>query len=409
MNANYSKKVALTSALLFVLGINVSWQQLTMNPQTNGELTFASQTPAAQDKELILSCGKFTADYFQTGSDVVVHLEAIDGKPCEGRCGTKVFKETKLSNLDEIRKTLAVQCEAQVAKPAAAPATPTVVEKPVAKKFEEMTLIEKIESLEKACKDKSSSDRLDCHVDNISTISEKLAASMDKDQKEVVTKYYQKHIRGPLAKLISSLNGSDASEDEIDAAKELMSTLTGLDYNNGKEVQKQVATMTLNKYKAALYRSSMEHLQINTSKYENPYDQRRDLEIASASTYRINSMFSDLGNTYVDGIRTTLQNLDDEKQMRKAMRDINLEWFRNQMTLAKGAFSPYITRENQISSLLTNTGNEFGEMRLITPEIFQQRSSGRTNGVVLPNGSIGTSPSTGYTPLINGRVGRISQ
>lgn len=407
MNAIYTKKATLTGALMLALGLNVSWQHISFNPNSSGETTYASQTPAAQDKELILSCGKFAADYFQTGSDVVVHLEAIDGKPCEGRCGTKVFKETKISNLDEIRKTLAAQCESY-AKPAPAPA-PAVAEKAPATKFEDLTIAAKIESLEKSCKDKSSSDRLQCHVDNLGTASEKLASAMDKDQKEVVTKYFQKHIRGPLSKLISSLNGADSEEDDIDTAKEMIATLTALDYNNGKDVQKQISSLTLNKYKAALYRSSLEHLQINTAKYENPWDQKRDLELAAAGTYRVNSMFSDLGNTYLDGVKETLQNMEDEKQMRKAMRDLNLEWFRNQMSLTKNAFSPYITRENQISSSLLNGGGEFGEMKLLTPEIFQQRSAGRTNGVVLPSGSIGSRPATGYTPSLNGRVGRISQ
>jgi hypothetical protein len=384
-----NKNLYLGAALLLVLGVNVSFNPSRGQVQS---LDFASQTPAAQDKELTLSCGRFAADYYQTGEDVVVRLEAIDGKPCEGRCGTKIIKEKKVSNLEDIRIALAKECESRLA-----PQKLEIAQVPEKKAD---SILGRIEQLEKKCKDKSGDSRLECHVGNLSEISEKLASEQDKDQREIVTKYYHKNIKQALSKMMTAIESDEISEENADQAKELIASLSGLDYNNGRDVQKHISALTLQKYKSALYKSSREHLLVNTNRYDNPYEQQRDKELAALTTARINSMFAGLGNTYFDTVRSNLMNFDDEKTMRKALKDLNLEYFRNQMLLTRNAFSPFIQREAQISNMLTGAQGEPTELeaisRIVTPDLFKQREAGRTNGVILPQ----YSPNQGYNSTL---------
>ncbi|MDG0815401.1 hypothetical protein [Bdellovibrio svalbardensis] len=224
------KKWAMASALLLVLGFNVSF-----NTHTGGiaAMDLASEAGDVIPSKITTSKGVANVKYIKTGDKEVLALvpKVTEGKGYCEDCGFTQYtlnvafdKNTK--DIDSLNVALMAKIEEDKAeKVVAAPAKEkeeVAPEAEVKKVKAKLTFTEKV--LKKCGADKDDAEAVDCRLTEISSV----LADEKVDQKEVAT-FYGKYVQQSLAKAIASddQNENQTALDQLTALQDNLITEKG--------------------------------------------------------------------------------------------------------------------------------------------------------------------------------------
>jgi hypothetical protein len=405
----YGALLVAASGSLSIASSQIDARELSRFMELSSEIP--KSVGVAQEKELKLACGKFGVTYYQLNNSVIAEMEANDGTQCSGKCTTKVLENTKIENIDEIRSALSSTCEkteskekdnklsvhqipvVEISLPSnnlkaasitqdqisqnsntdtttnseigksesskiESPKTETPkieakkeVEKEAEpkKSLDEMTNSERMAYFDKQCNVKS--EKLQCAIQNLSSMSDQLVDIDEKERSKLINMYYSKNILPQVKKMFSNING-DSSETEVEKLKDLLTPLASLEYPIGKDIQKNIMVLTLSKYKTALYNNSLEYIKLNKDPDLLSYEHAESKKYLDESTFNLNKNFENIGTAIFDSVDSSTANLEEDKEVKKAIRDLNTNYFRKQVVMSQRMFNPFVSQESQINKLL---------------------------------------------------------